>query len=80
MRRRRGGEAPPGWGSPASEVPGGVGGPRGGAAAPLFSRPGGRSCQKGCRRWRAGCSEMQGRGASVEGAGGGDQGGPGMEV
>lgn len=79
MRRRRGGKAL-GQGGPASEGPGGVGGPRGGAVASLLPRPGGRSCQKGCRRRQAGCSEMQGRGAQVEGAGGWDQGGPGMEV
>lgn len=79
MSRRRGGEAL-GPGGPASEVPSGVGRARGGAAAPLLPRPGGRSCQEGCRRRQAGCSEMQGWGAWVEGAGGWDQGDPGMEA
>lgn len=76
MRRRQGGEVL-GLGSPASEEPGGVGRPRGGAAAPVLPRPGGRSCQKGCGRRQAGCSEMRGWGAWVEGTGGWDQGGPG---
>lgn len=65
------------WSS-ASDVAGR--GRRGGAAAPLPTRPGGRRCQKGCRRRQAGCSGMRGRGAWVEGAGGWDQDSPGMEV
>lgn len=55
-RRRRGGR-------PASEVPGGVGGPRGSTAAPLLPGPGAGSCQQGWRRRQAGRSERQGRGA-----------------